>query len=84
MEIQGNVDFEKGILSWGCRCLKTLSCGKHECQQKCHPRPCGECEVSAAMLQTCPLWKEEIAGTRRIWANKEQLYGSCLDLWIAL
>ncbi|KAG6549717.1 hypothetical protein Mapa_008697 [Marchantia paleacea] len=68
VEIQGNVDFERGILSCGGRCSKILSCGNHECQEKCHPGPCGECEVSPAMLQTCPCGKkklQELVGTGR-------------------
>ncbi|OAE24770.1 hypothetical protein AXG93_48s1180 [Marchantia polymorpha subsp. ruderalis] len=28
--------------------------------EKCHPGPCGECEVSPAMLQTCPCGKKKL------------------------
>ncbi|CAM6083721.1 unnamed protein product [Calypogeia fissa] len=76
VEIQGELDFEKGLFSCASPCSRILSCGNHKCEEKCHPGQCGECELAPSKLETCPCGKkklQELVGNGR--GRK-----SCLDV----
>ncbi|CAM6104714.1 unnamed protein product [Calypogeia fissa] len=75
VEIQGELDFEKGLFSCASPCSRILSCGNHKCEEKCHPGQCGECELAPSKLETCPCGKKKL---QELVANGRGRK-SCLD-----
>ncbi|KAF9266718.1 hypothetical protein L218DRAFT_921323 [Marasmius fiardii PR-910] len=44
---------KEASVSCGATCSKTLNCGKHQCQQKCHLGECARCEDKAVIACWC-------------------------------
>ncbi|KAJ7529325.1 hypothetical protein O6H91_15G044900 [Diphasiastrum complanatum] len=60
LDAQGKLDSNKGVYSCGGTCGSKLSCENHSCTEKCHPGPCGECELSPFKVQTCSCGKRPL------------------------
>ena len=41
-------------------CGKTLACGRHVCDEKCHPGPCSSCAVSMELTCHCGQAKKTV------------------------
>lgn len=41
-------------------CGKKLGCGFHECRRLCHAGDCGDCELLASKVKTCPCGKMQL------------------------
>ncbi|CAG0891465.1 unnamed protein product [Darwinula stevensoni] len=56
-----------GSLHYECegKCMKTLSCGNHECSSKCHEGDCPPCALIPSVVQTCPCGETNLAQLER-------------------
>merc|ERR1719285_781898 len=46
------------------KCLKELSCGRHHCQDTCHPGDCTPCQVMVTVVCHCGGSSKEVACAR--------------------
>ncbi|XP_064973085.1 NF-X1-type zinc finger protein NFXL1-like [Musa acuminata AAA Group] len=70
MVVKGDVQtIGDGVFSCNSICGRVLSCGNHFCGEKCHPGPCGECELLPEKIKSCYCGKTKLENGRK----------SCLD-----
>ncbi|GAV63752.1 zf-NF-X1 domain-containing protein [Cephalotus follicularis] len=53
MAVKGEVKAEDGVFSCSSTCGKKLGCGNHDCNELCHPGPCGECQFMPSRIKSC-------------------------------
>ncbi|CBI15614.3 unnamed protein product, partial [Vitis vinifera] len=69
MAVKGELKSEDGVFSCRWICGKKLFCGNHDCDEICHPGPCGDCNLMPSRIRTCYCGKTSLQEERR----------SCLD-----
>ncbi|XP_043921518.1 transcriptional repressor NF-X1 [Protopterus annectens] len=57
-------------------CGSKLNCGKHECIQECHPRPCLPCPRLPHIIRTCPCGQTSLAKLLELGCSERK---SCTD-----
>ncbi|PNT76112.1 hypothetical protein BRADI_1g44270v3 [Brachypodium distachyon] len=64
MVLKGKLSEKDGVFSCSDVCGHHLPCGNHDCQDVCHPGPCGDCELVPAKVTTCHCGKTKLQEKR--------------------
>ncbi|XP_047065481.1 NF-X1-type zinc finger protein NFXL1-like [Lolium rigidum] len=65
MAVKGELSEDQGVFSCGAFCGHGLACGNHACRARCHPGPCGECELVPEKVTTCHCGKTRLQEKER-------------------